>query len=621
MSAKHGQLFHLFEKLLERQLLKQIDIAFSSWMMGQLPESSDTQLFLSALVSAQLGEGHVCIELKDVSLIIEHWPKALRSHAQQYMPINTSNEEVDQFKDLLDYKIIGDGQSITPLVLDNNRLYLYRYWIYECQVARKLLKSDPDLVVLPEKVLTEQLDKYFKSNEHPDWQRIAAALTTRHKISVISGGPGTGKTTTVTKLLAIYIESQLRLKRRPIIQLAAPTGKAAARLSESIALAKSQLQLSQAVIDLIPEQGKTLHRLLGSRFNSKKFIHNQDNPLLLDLLVVDEASMIDLPMMASVMNALSSQTRLILIGDKDQLASVEAGSVLGDICALPQLTCYSQDQSAYLNVTCGFDHAVISKYPFSDQVAFLRKSYRFSAQSGIGALATACNQGDVKKIDQIFEQDFSDLNLIVPTQQEGQLLEKILSGYQSYLSLIVNQKASVQELIEAFNQFQVLCALRVGDYGIEKVNLLIEQQLERLNVKELDNRWYVGRPVMVTRNDNQMLLYNGDIGITAYDEVTGQLKVWFEQSGAIRGVLPSRLPQHETVFAMTVHKSQGSEFSHVMLLLAQSAKVINRELIYTAITRAKLKFSYFGLVMILKQAIEQKTKRVSGLADKIWFTL
>ena len=609
-----NNLQQLLSELQQQQIIRVIDLKFSQWLGLQLPQSSQTQLLLSAILSCELGDGHVCIELDHLGKIIAHWPDQLKLLAQRMLlPELVANSQ------LSDQLLIGDGTKLTPLVIDNRRLYLYRYWQYECKVAAKLLAA-PMLNSAPLDVgiLKTQLDKYFGSAEQPDWQRIAAAITTSHPISIISGGPGTGKTTTVTKLLAIYVENHLLAGRRPLIQLAAPTGKAAARLSESIAGAKKKLQLSAEVTALIPEQGKTLHRLLGTRINRKKFIHNSDNPLLLDLLVIDEASMIDLPMMASIVDALSHQTRLVLIGDRDQLASVEAGSVLGDICAVPQLACYSKQQSEMLAKSCGFANSQYSQYPFADRLAFLQKRYRFSADSGIGALAKACNNGDVDALEHVLSADYADLNVLVPTSSAEHRLQSILTGYSEYISLIESKCSDAKQLLQTFSQFQVLCALRVGDFGVEQINLQLEQYFEKMAIKESDNRWYIGRPIMVTRNDNQMQLYNGDIGITCIDQDSGQLKVWFEQAGELRGVLPSRLPQHETVFAMTVHKSQGSEFEHVMLLLAQSAKVINRELIYTAITRAKLRFSFFGLLPLLKQAVARTTVRTSGLADKIW---
>lgn len=606
-------LFDALRALQKQQFIRVIDIRFSHWIAQKIPAATQIQLLLSSLVSQQLGEGHVCIALNNLPDIYQHWPRAQRDILHSILSTQLDSDQ------LIDQVLIGDGRVITPLVLDNQRLYLYRYWQYEKQVAQRLIESSsisgPQIDSL---VLKAQLDKYFgEPAQQIDWQRIAAAITTRHSISVISGGPGTGKTTTVTKLLAIYIESCLTAGKRPIIQLAAPTGKAAARLSESIAQAKQKLALSDEVKALIPDQGKTLHRLLGVRAGSKKFIHHQDNPLLLDLLVIDEASMIDLPMMASIVNALAQGTKLVLIGDRDQLASVEAGSVMGDICAVPKVASYSKSQQDFLAASCQLMQGEPSVHPFSDQVAFLQKSYRFDENSGIGALANACNNGDTKQLTQVLAADYQDLAVIVPSQDSGQILQASLQGYRDYIAQM-RATASPAKLLESFNQFQILCALRVGNFGVEQVNGQIEQHFERCQLKSADNRWYLGRPIMITQNDNQMQLYNGDIGVACTDPDTGQLKVWFEQGGQLRAVLPSRLPKHETVFAMTVHKSQGSEFSHVMLILAQSAKVINRELVYTAVTRAKHKFSLLGFEKLLQQAIKQVTLRTSGLAARIW---
>ncbi len=626
MKVAQQQLFVLLDKVQKQQMLRSIDVKFAQWLARQLPDSSPYQLLLSALVSYQLADGHVCLNMKNVADTIGHWPAQLASEADEFLSNQGWAEAAVDGKLIADVQMLASGTELSPLVIDNNRLYLYRYWQYECKVAAKLMaavvpqSNQQDVKALDPVHLKSQLDRYFSSAEQPDWQRVAAAITTAHRFSVISGGPGTGKTTTVTKLLAIYIESQLSLGRRPIIQLAAPTGKAAARLSESIAAAKVKLDIPEQVLALIPEQGKTIHRLLGARAKSNQFIHNADNPLLADLLVIDEASMIDLPMMANIVAALSEQTRLILIGDRDQLASVEAGSVLGDICAVPNMACYSRQQADYLAISCGFQQSEVSKYPFADQLAFLQKSYRFSATSGIGALAKACNEGDSRQSVVVLQGDYADLQVIqatADTVNDQQILAPILKGYQQYISQM-GKLNDPKQLLTLFNQFQVLCAMRVGSFGVERINQQIEEHFQRTTIKDADNRWYVGRPIMITRNDNPMQLYNGDIGVTCYDEESGQLKVWFEQGGVIRGVLPSRLPQHETVFAMTVHKSQGSEFDHVMFLLAQNARVVNKELIYTAITRAKNNFTFFGNLQILKQAVTRSTLRSSGLADKIW---
>ncbi|MGB1239949.1 MAG: exodeoxyribonuclease V subunit alpha, partial [Pseudomonadales bacterium] len=533
----------LLSALLERKFVRPLDVHFARWLALKIPDSSERQLMLAALLSQQLAEGHVCIALDRLDQVLASWPAILAEPARALL----FNGPLDA-NALLDNKLIGDGATLTPLVLARGRLYLYRYWQYEVVVARYLLcQAGAEQAPIDEQWLRERLDVYFGCADVPDWQRIAAAVSVRQSVSVISGGPGTGKTTTVTKLLAIYIERQLLSGRRPQIQLAAPTGKAAARLSESIAQAKERLTLSPDVTALIPEQGQTLHRLLGSRRNTRRFIHDADNPLPVDLLVIDEASMIDLPMMASIVQALSAQTRLVLIGDRDQLASVEAGSVLGDICAAPEFGCYSQHQSQQLALSCQYHSTGYTQQRFADNLAFLRKSYRFREDSGIGALAAACNSGRTEDVVRVMAANHSDLELL-SVQHHAHMLEQLEQGYNEYFSLI-DSAVSAQALLSAFARFQILCALRIGPFGAQQINEDIEQRFKSRTGQDKQQRWYVGRPIMVTRNDSQMNLYNGDIGIAAIEPSSGQLKVWFEQAGGLRAVLPSRLPQHETVFA------------------------------------------------------------------------
>jgi exodeoxyribonuclease V alpha subunit len=621
MSQILQPLFSLLNELEQRSELALFDIQFTQWLAKKLPHAQPAQLFLSALTSHDLAQGHVCIDLTSLEARLGSWPGEIALQARQILSGCELLVAVQQLANtplLIDNIIIGDGSVITPLVLDQQRLYLYRYWQYECKVAARLAaKTATDVNSQTSDDLKKQLDRFFSDTQQPDWQRIAAAVTTRNNITIISGGPGTGKTTTVTKLLAIHIENQLLMGKKTRIELAAPTGKAAARLSESIAGAKAKLNLSEQVVSLIPEQGKTIHRLLGVRGRSKKFIHDTNNPLLADLLVIDEASMIDLPMMASIVDALSKHTRLVLIGDRDQLASVEAGSVLGDMCDSPEQHCYSAELSSHLAQSCGYKNARQSQYAFCDNLAFLKKSYRFSDDSGIGLLAHACNSANAEEAESILNRGFPDLDYIAASEDPQSLLASVLAGYAAYVD-IMNEQTSAELMLKVFNQFRVLCTLRVGSFGVESINAEIEKHFESTAKKSAANRWYIGRPIMITQNDNQMGLYNGDIGVACIDKHSGQLRVWFEQGNEVRAVLPSRLPRHETVFAMTVHKSQGSEFDHVMFVLAHGAKIINKELVYTAVTRAKQKFSYLGSMPLLRQAICTSTKRVSGLAQRIW---
>lgn len=616
----------LVEALYSQGYLRPLDVHFAHWLTGQQPSMPDFLVLLAALTSQQLGEGHVCIDLKQLDPLWSSWSLLLREEAERHRSKQSIDQLVDQF-------ILGDGKVLTPLVLDKGRLYLYRYWQFECQVAADLL-SRATLGDFSSPFLKEKLDALFSFSEpssgrphdgdeisEPDGQRIAAATAVMQSLAIISGGPGTGKTTTITRMLAIYLQMQHHKypDKHSVIRLAAPTGKAAARLSESISAARDSLDVSDEIKKQIPDEGTTLHRLLGARPGQTKFKYNADNPLHLDLLVVDEASMIDLPLMASLLAALPPQARLILVGDKEQLASVEAGSVMGDLCALPKHAGRSKKMTALLQDACGLsDSSALNAVPFADSVAFLTRSYRFSMDSGIGALARAVNNGSAEQVKAVLQAGFGDLQqLTVNTADSSQLIQHMLAKYQGYLDAVV-ANASPADVLKRFSDFRILCGLRKGIFGVEMLNEAFEREAERRHLIKMNGRWYAGRPVMITRNDRSLRLYNGDVGIALPDKKTQQMKVWFDQGGVLVSYSTSRLPQHETVFAMTVHKSQGSEFNEVTLVLAEGAKVISRELVYTGITRAKKYCTLFGSLKTITASIEKPTVRMSGLAARIW---
>lgn len=600
-----SEILNRLQRLATQGALRPVDYQFAR--MLQRYGASERATLAAALTSAELAQGHVCLRIAQADYEGEIAELIERTRLDQ-----------------LDYEagVVGDGTELTPLVLESGRLYLYRYWQYEQQVATKVLQRCSDTEA-DQGLLARALDDLFSSETgtEPDWQRVAAALAAQRRFAVISGGPGTGKTTTVTKLLALVAE-QYRLRGQcPVIRLAAPTGKAAARLSESITGALSQLSLPEAVRALIPDQASTLHRLLGVIPNSHSFRHNSDNPLHLDLLVVDEASMIDLPMMARLLDALPPDAQLILLGDRDQLASVEAGSVLGDICRWPDEPGYSDGMADRLSALCRIGAEQLQAAydtPLADSVALLRKSYRFHDQSGIGHLARAVNSGNLQRFNRVCAEGYQDIECLELTPQVyQQLIDQVVEGYTEYLGLIV-QGAAPQAILACFNRLQLLCALREGPYGVSGLNEMIRKTLAQRGWLKAEGVWYSGRPVMITRNDAALELYNGDVGV-ALPDAEGRLQVWFEQGGRMRPVLPSRLPEHETVFAMTVHKSQGSEFERVYLLLpAEVSPVITRELLYTGITRAKTSLWLSGGKRVLSYALAQATERRGGLAEKLW---
>ena len=464
--------------------------------------------------------------------------------------------------------------------------------------------------------LRQVLDTLFTSDDATDWQKVAAAVALTRRISVISGGPGTGKTTTVAKLLAALI--QLSGEQKCRIRLAAPTGKAAARLTESLGGALQKLPLTGEQLALFPNEASTLHRLLGAQPGSQRLRYHAGNPLHLDVLVVDEASMIDLTMMSRLIDALPPHARVIFLGDRDQLASVEAGAVLGDICTYASLG-YTAERAEELARLTGCSlaaeqHSIAG--PLRDSLCLLQKSYRFGSDSGIGQLASAVNRGDRHTTCAVFDGTFTDIEK--KSLQSGEeyqaMLDDALLGYQHFLTGVQQQRPP-EQVIAAFGEYQLLCALREGPFGVSGLNDRLEQllaQKRKIN-RTLHSRWYEGRPVMISRNDSALGLFNGDIGI-ALDRGQG-LRVWFQMpDGSVKSFQPSRLPEHETAWAMTVHKSQGSEFNHAALILpTQLSPVVTRELIYTAITRARQRLSLYTDERVLMQAIATRTERRSGL--------
>jgi exodeoxyribonuclease V alpha subunit len=486
------------------------------------------------------------------------------------------------------------------------------------------------------------------------------------RFAVITGGPGTGKTTTVVKLLLLLqqvrqaqgqsAQAQLAQQNgngqsaRPLtIRLAAPTGKAAARLSLSVTQALQKLTpdlgWDQAVIASIPTEAQTLHRLLGSGTDRAQFRYHRDFPLPLDVLVVDEASMVDVAMFAAMLQALPASARLILLGDKDQLASVEAGAVMAELCRDAQQGGYSQQTADWLTTLTGQQlpatYISPAPQPLEQQLVMLRTSHRFGADSGIGQLATAVNLGDDATALSILQQppadlrwlqfspDSADFSCLV---QHGSSDQALAEGFAGYLALVKNPPAATASaadfdhwalaVLQKFAAFQVLAAVRQGKFGVEQLNLRIAAILARQQLIPRTEGWYPGRPVMVVQNDYSTGLMNGDVGICLPRSETAdgeqQLRVVFVSADAntpVRWLLPSRLPQVETVYAMTVHKSQGSEFGHVVLVLPeQGSGLLNRELIYTGITRAARQFSLLCADgKVLQQAVLQRTERSGGL--------
>jgi exodeoxyribonuclease V alpha subunit len=600
----------ILQHLLTQRLITPLDFHFARFML-ECAERGDERLGLAAaLVSAARSEGHVCLDLA----IQAGRPLQPEIAGDCWLPA------LDEWRDaLLQSGVVGRPGSWQPLILDGgDRLYLHRYWDYEKRVAQNLLRRSSHLAEGVDEALLEQgLIRLFTAHEESnqvDWQKVAVATAVLQRLCVISGGPGTGKTTTVVRILALLRQQPGGAGLR--IALTAPTGMAASRLQQSISGSKHRLPLSGEVLAEIPEQAVTLHRLLGVRRHGTGFRHHRENPLPIDLLVLDEASMVDVSLMAHLLDALPAEARLILLGDRDQLASVEAGAVLGDICqdcegASPTFSDRVRELTAE-----PLTEASESRGALRDQVVILRKSYRFGPESAIGQLAAAVNRGQAVAAEELLKSggeragiDWSGMDAAaVAARRYAALFDRLQEG------------AAVDELFKILGSYRLLCGLRGGTLGVERMNRAITRHLIRLGKVGLESEWYPGRPIMVTRNDYALGLFNGDLGIVMpHPDSPGQLSVAFVASdGSTRWIAPARLPACETVYAMSVHKSQGSEFDEVVLQLPeQDAPVLCRELIYTAITRARLRFTLVGTGVVFHQAVERSLARYSGLVERL----
>ncbi|GAA5140445.1 exodeoxyribonuclease V subunit alpha [Thalassotalea piscium] len=511
--------------------------------------------------------------------------------------------------------------ALTPdknkaIVVTEQALYLRRYYNFEQELNDFIADNQTNTRLasrFASAAIVQCLNDLFKIEgtnncvDEIDWQKVAVANALNKRLSIIAGGPGTGKTYTVTKLLAaiVSLNSPEALK----IALVAPTGKAAQRLTESLlnAISGFKGEIASEILDKIPYQAQTLHRLLGVIPNKVNFRHHQDNKLTLDVLVVDEVSMVDLPMMVRLIRALPEHCQLVLLGDADQLPSVAVGNVLADLAPRPHKG-YSKANKSYLTEVTRFKGFKPFKNNAYDHITFLTKSRRFDSKGLVGRIAELVITGDATKSwNLLAEQEIPALLSLNINQWLPQLVK------QYYLPL-----AKCEELSKAFSlfgQFRILCATRVGLEGVENINQQVEQILYNSGNTQANNQFYHGKPIMITQNDYGLGLFNGDIGLVWTNE-KGMLIAYFEQpNGEYLTVLPSRLPSFESVYAMTIHKTQGSEFQHLVMVLPQNkdSKILSRELLYTGITRAKKGLQIASAQSTWFQSVDTQIKRYSGI--------
>ncbi|GAA0818749.1 exodeoxyribonuclease V subunit alpha [Colwellia asteriadis] len=602
-------------------------------------------------LSESLRAGHTCLPLSE--LANKHWGCAFDnygevSHSGVIFP------ELTILTTTITALALSPEQQ-QPIVFHHGNLYLRRYFQFECELAQDISMRIATRSTFSLDEITECISGLFPEDNLSetrndvndiDWQKVAVANAINKNFSVIAGGPGTGKTYTVTKLLAALVmlqQSDTLSSSELSIALVAPTGKAAQRLSESIvkAVAGFSELIASDVLAKIPSSAQTIHRLLGVIPNSPNFRHGIDNKLAYDVVLIDEVSMVDLPLMTRVFRALKPNTKVILLGDADQLPSVATGSVLADIAPRPHGG-FSTLNCDYLAQVCQLKGAVLRQAfsPFNtehstnpnDYLTYLLKSRRFDGKGGIGLLASAVIKGDSQEswglLTEAKAKNSSQLALAT-TELSAWLAPLIKQYFQP-----IEHCENVSEAFKLLAQFRVLCATRQGSYGVEAINDYIKRYLGKAFVSQHSEQQglYHGQPIMISENNYRLGLYNGDIGIIwrVDDEnnSNSHLMACFEssdQAQPIRRILPSRLPKYETVYAMTIHKTQGSEFTHVAMLLsetgashgsdkARESKLLSRELLYTAITRAKQQITVASNQSTWQQGVNAQVKRHSGLS-------
>lgn len=636
---------YFFAKQFVEILLRQqgsTDVNKPSVSETAIKEQAVVLFHILVALSVSLREGHSCLPLASIANQRFGYScdsSGIVSHQGYHFP------NIDQLRQLL--SDLNIAQSLTNsqtnhqeqgIVFNQGRVYFRRYYYFEQQVIR-FIKLHQTEQKTKEKIDSQEaeivgcLALLFPEQEHLnniDWQKVAVANALNKSFSIIAGGPGTGKTYTVTKLLAAII--MLNAKQALNISLVAPTGKAAQRLSESISQAKSGFStlLPLDVLDKIPTETQTIHRLLGVIPNNPNFKHDQDNLLNIDVLLIDEVSMVDLPLMARIFRALPEHCQVILLGDAQQLPSVAAGSVLSDLTPFDQAQ-YSADNKYFLERVTGIKQLPVSKKSPVDHLTYLTQSRRFDGKGGIGILSKLVISGDTVKSWQLLQE----ANKSKVDQVEFIESTNVKNNDNNWLTALVEQyyrplmqASSIEVAFNLLAKFRFLSATRQGNTGVEAINHHIESILmpqlfsssnsyNRVNKSNSANNHtlYHAKPIMINENDYSLGLYNGDIGIIWKNENGHLMAVFEQQNGEFKNILPSRLPQYETVYAMTIHKTQGSEFHHVAMILPSNTdnQLLTRELLYTGITRAKKQITLQANKPVWFQGVESKVSRHSGI--------
>lgn len=601
--------------LLERAgLVRAVDVAFAQTLGRLAGEEHDVVLAAAGLASRAVGGSSVCFDLREFGE-----SRGLRE-ALASQPPATDWPETDAWIAAVAASPLVVGPSdadhrAAPLVLDGDRLYLERYWYFERGVAAMLTQRAGAAESVPTEWLQSGLDRLglARGDGRLNAQRLAAALAVCRRLSVITGGPGTGKTYTVAKILALLVERELdRTGTAPRIALLAPTGKAAARLSESIRRELPGLACTEEVRRSIPDAAATVHRFLGLTPDPRRTAVS-DAVRTVNVVIVDEVSMVDLGLLHKLLLQLPPAARLILLGDPHQLASVEAGTVLADLCP-PSGFGYSDGLTSELEPIVGtpLPRAEPGRSTaLTDGMVELTESRRFARHPGIGALAQAIHSGEFGRVAEVLRSaSWPEVEWTEEVRIEA-IARLATAAFDDVLG-----EDGTEAQLRALERFRILCAYRDGAAGVAGINAAVERMLVRTNRIAAPGGPYRGQPILVERNDYQVGLFNGDLGLIL--EHGERFAACFATAGGVREVALSRLPAHATVYAMTVHKSQGSEFDEVAIVLPpEPSPLVSRELLYTAVTRARTRVRIYAAAVALEAAVATRIRRASGLRERL----
>ncbi len=569
------------------------------------------------LLSQKMSDGHICINLENI-----------KNELPKDFPYSSFDANIQNLLNQTEL-VSQDPHIKKPFIIQSGLLYLQRYYVYETIIYNKILsfiefernetgKRKDDL--LSQKIVINQLFEDSSSTEglsdeeKIDWQLAAATNTILNNFTIITGGPGTGKTTTVAKILAVLYA----LNPHEKVALAAPTGKAAMRMAES--LRNATIPVDQKLKEKFNQlQPFTIHRLLKYKKDSPYFKHNEFDPISYDTVIIDESSMMDVALFAKLISAIKTTSRLILLGDKNQLASVEAGSIFGDLCDTPFVAnSIVKERLEFINsfiyikekkISVDYVTATVA-HPLLHHIIELKRSRRFKGNEGIGKLSKSIISSNTNDLGAFYgnqdPQVYFDLNY------DSSLFESFVLNYKTYI-----QEKDITLALKKINDLRVLCAVKESNEGVYFINKRIENILKTEGLIDTTNEFYHNRPIIVTSNNYQLGLFNGDVGIIRKEGA--QMVAWFEDGeNGVKSVLPGFINSFDTVYAMTIHKSQGSEYNEVLVVLPKDKQtnILTRELFYTAVTRAKTKVVIQASKEVAEYTTGERVQRVSGICNR-----